>query len=376
MPIFERTWKKSDGTEVTRYYLHRTIDGVRYRELIPSARNITEAKRAADKIIAQIHEGKYGRRKKSPLFKEFAEQTYLPYSREIKRSHRNDESRIKPIVEHFGKKRLKDISAFDIEAYKIKRKNTPIIFRHKDGTESTQRPRSLAVINREVCLLSAIFTLAVKKKEATNNPCKEVDHLIFDEQERERYLQPDEETKLLPVLEQRPYLRDMVVLAINTGMREGELFGPERIDFARNFIVVTKTKSGKDRKVPMNEETREILTRLVEVARVKEWDYIFTNPKTGTRYKSIKTAWANMCKLAKIANLRFHDLRHSFATRAADEGVPLTAIARVLGHASTKTTERYAHGTDSGVRWAVEAVQKKQPLVTNRSHDRRKEEVA
>ena len=376
MSIYERRRKKKDGTEVVRYYFHQNIDGVRYREPITTARNITEPKRAANKIIAQIHEGKYGKRKKSPLFKEFAEQVYLPYSRETKRSHRNDASRIKALVETFGKKRLKDISAFEIEAYKIKRKNTPIISRHKEEAKRTERPRSLTAINREVCLLSAIFTLAMEKGEVTRNPCQKVS--LYQEQHRERYLKPEEEARLMPLLEHKPYLRDMVILDINTGMRQGELFKmkPERVDFARNLINVTETKSGKDRKVPMNEVACDLLRRLVAKARANDWKYIFTNPKTMTRYQTIKTAWVSVCKLAKIKNLRFHDLRHTFGTRAADEDVPLTAIAKVMGHASTQTTEKYAHATDEGTRRVVEALQKKPPLVTNWSQREKKEGIA
>jgi integrase len=89
-----------------------------------------------------------------------------------------------------------------------------------------------------------------------------------------------------------------------------------------------------------------------------------------------RPACVSVCKLAKIENLRFHDLHHTFGTRAADEGVPLTAIAKVMGHASTQTTERYAHATDEGARRVVEALQKKPPLVTNWSQRERKEGIA
>jgi len=223
---------------------------------------------------------------------------------------------------------------------------------------------------------SNVRTLAMEKGEATKNPCSKVS--LYPEQNREPYLTSEEETKLMLLLEHRPHLCDMDILAVNTGMRQGEILKlkPERIDFVRNLIAVTETKSGKNRKVPMNEEAREFLLRLVKETRAKSWKYIFTNPKTLTRYKSIKTVWTTACRLAEIENLRFHDLRHTFGTRAADEGVPLTAIAKVRGHALTQTTERYAHATDEGIRRAVEALQKKQRLVTNWSQEERKEGTA
>jgi integrase len=249
----------------------------------------------------------------------------------------------------------KDISAFEIEAYKIKRKNTPIISSHKGEAKRTERPRALAVINREVCLLSAIFTPAMAKGEVTKNPCQKIS--LYQEQNRERYLKPEEEARLMPLLEHKPYLRDMVILAINTGMRQGELFKlkPERIDFVRNIIIVTETKSGKDRKVPMNDKARELMLRLVDEAKTNDWKYIFTKPKTLTRFQTIKTAWVSVCKLAKIENLRFHDPRHTFGTRAIDAGAPVSAVKEVMGHTDISTTMRYVHATEEGKRKAVEA---------------------
>jgi integrase len=73
---------------------------------------------------------------------------------------------------------------------------------------------------------------------------------------------------------------------------------------------------------------------------------------------SVKTAWLKACKKAQITDLRFHDLRHTFGTRTTDAGTPLTATASVMGHASTRTTERYAYATDEGKRRAVLTIEK------------------
>lgn len=364
MSVYKREWQQKDGTIITRYYFHKTIDGVRHRILISTARTKAQAERAAITIIADIHEGRYGKVKKTTGFKEFVESVYLPYSKETKRSHKSDVGRIKPLIDHFGKKRLQDISSFDIETFKIKRKNTPIISRHKAEAKRTTRPRALASINREVALLSAIFSLAVEKKEAEHNPCREVD--LYPEQNRTRYLTPDEEERLMAVLiGARDHLRDMVWLAIHTGMREMEIFKlqPDHVDFVRDCINVTETKTGEDRQVPMNNTAREILSRRVERAKAQGLTYLFTNPRTGSHYTSVKTAWKTACRLASISGLRFHDLRHTFGTRATDAGVPLKDVARVMGHRSTQTTEKYAHATDEGARRAVEAVSGHKPVI-------------
>ena len=100
-----------------------------------------------------------------------------------------------------------------------------------------------------------------------------------------------------------------------------------------------------------------IVTNLVGRAQKRGNEYVFTNPQTKVRYTTVKTAWRTACRRAGLADLRFHDLRHTFGTRAADAGVPLNAIRDVMGHKTTAMTERYAHATDEGKRRAVKAVQ-------------------
>lgn len=71
--------------------------------------------------------------------------------------------------------------------------------------------------------------------------------------------------------------------------------------------------------------------------------YVFTNPYTGTKYNGIKKCFKAVCKLAGVENLRFHDLRHTGATRMVAAGVPLPVVKQILNHASIQTTMRYAH---------------------------------
>ena len=121
------------------------------------------------------------------------------------------------------------------------------------------------------------------------------------------------------------------------------------------MLYIKHTKTDEDREVPLNDTARELLRELIQTDRMGG-EFLFTNPKTGTRYTTIKTAWLTACRNAGLSNLRFHDLRHTFGTRAADAGVPLPAIRDVMGHRSIQTTERYAHATDEGKRRAVEAI--------------------
>lgn len=355
MSVYKRTRK--DGKSFT-WYCSITINGVHHQKRLPTARTKGQAIEAERQFLREIHDGT-NNKTGSMTLKEFFDNHYLKWTKENKRSWKEDVHRGKTLLAHFGNKRLSEISVFAIESYKIKRRNTPIVSTHKNVLKRKEKPRALASINREICLLSAIYRLAIEKKIASANPCIEVD--LYPEQGRTRYLKPEEEDRLMPVLiGEREHLRDLVILAIHTGMRVSELFKltPGKLDFIRDVIHVTETKTDEDRQVPMNQTVRALLLRRDSEAKAKGWRYLFTNPETGTRYTSIKTAWQTACRLAGIVGLRFHDLRHTFGTRTTDAGTPLTATASVMGHASTRTTERYAHATDEGRRRAVLAIEK------------------
>jgi integrase len=334
------------------------VDGVRYRGSVKSARTKAQAEHAELKVKLQVHEGVYSKPRGSITVKEFVEQRYLPWAQANKRSVRIDRSRLKPILAFFGNRRIGDITPFLIEEFKIERKNAPAVWTKKGG-ERREKLRSVGSVNREFRLLSRILRLAVDSGDAVDNPCRKV-RILKGEQHRTRYLLPDEEERLMSVLDdRRAPLRDMVVLAINTGLRVGEVLKlkTEHVDFHRDVLYIKGTKTDEDREVPLNDVTRQLLTGLVDRSQESDNEHVFINPRTGARYVTIKTAWGNACRRAGIKDLRFHDLRHTFGTRAADAGVPLNAIRDVMGHKSTAMTERYAHATDEGKRRAVEALQ-------------------
>lgn len=186
------------------------------------------------------------------------------------------------------------------------------------------------------------------------NPCEKVMKLREDNK-RTHYLSPEEEQRLLAVLiGPRGHLQPIVLLAIQTRMRKGEIlkFRWTEVDFVRGLIYVTRTKSGKDRFVPMNEVVRSELLALKAAAQSPE--IVFVSPKTGNSLSWIKRGFAAACREAGVINLRFHDLRHTTGTRMADAGVDAFTIAEVLGHADLRMTARYTHATDQNKRRAVE----------------------
>lgn len=337
------------------WHFTKTINGVRYRGAFKTARTKAQAEEAERKTLNEIHEGTYGKTKAKETLKDFVDNIYIPWAKVNKRSWKMDIYRLKAVLAFFGKKRLCEISPFDVEKFKITRRDTPVVSKTK------AKPRSVAAVNRELRLLSKILKLAVTNHKLVESPCRHVE-LLKGEQARTRYLLPNEEKRLMSVLaESNTGLQPIVVMAINTGMRIGELLGlrAEDVDFHRDVIYVRETKTDEDREVPMNNTVRDLLRSFLDKSDQREGGYLFTNPKTGTRYKDIKTAWHTACRRAGIENLRIHDLRHTFGTRAADAGVPLVAVGKVMGHASIQTTMRYAHATDEGKRRAVEALERK-----------------
>lgn len=357
MAVYKRTWKRRDGSLAFRWYFHRTIDGVRYRDKILTARTRREAEEAERKILAQIHAGTYGTPKSNMTINEFFDEVYLPWAKANKRSWKVDTSRIKPILEMFPYKLLREFSAFDGEALKIKLLKEPVIYRNKKGEVTTTKPRTAATVNRVFMLLSSILRLAVIKKEIPVNPLGGV-AALSGERNRMRYLLPEEEERLMSVLcGPREHLGKMVRLALNTGLREMELFKlrPEDVDLYLDIIKVKETKTDEDRLVPINDEARAILVDLINEAKEKGQPFLFTNPETGKHYTSVKIAWATACRLAGISDLRFHDLRHTFGTRAMQNGAVLTDLQKVMGHRRIETTMQYVHSSDEGRRRVVMA---------------------
>src|SRR5262245_8624321 len=226
------------------WYFSKTINGVRYKRAITTARNKVQAEQAESAFILQIHQGQYGGRRKTQTFNDFVEKTFLPWAKVNRRSWDGDAGRLTALKNFFGKKRLSEINPFMIERYKMERRKSKL---------PSGKSRSIASVNRELALLSRVFTVAMKSKEATVNPCAEVNR-VPGEQPRTRYLLPDEEERLMAVMTgHRAHLRQIVVLAINTGMRRGELLRLQwvHIDFHKNEIKVVQTKTDRDRFVPM-----------------------------------------------------------------------------------------------------------------------------
>ena len=141
-------------------------------------------------------------------------------------------------------------------------------------------------------------------------------------------------------------------MAINTGMRRGELFDLKwfDVDFNRRIVHVRQSKSGRPRVIPLNSTAQTLLKGLPKTS-----EYVFPCPKNEKRrVNDVGRQFERAVKNAKIADFHFHDLRHTAATRMADAGADPFTLAAILGHSDIRMTARYTHATDQAKRRAVD----------------------
>ena len=216
-----------------------------------------------------------------------------------------------------------------------------------------------ATVNRDLAIIGKMFAIAVLNKWTDENPALSCKVKRFEENnEIVRYLSDEEEKRLINACAGKYfYLRPIVVTAIMTGMRYGEIINlkwKENVDLKNGYIILTKdmTKSKKKRIIPMSSM---LLKELKELSKDKISEYLFANPNTGRPYHDIRDSWLTVKRLAEIPEeFRFHDLRHHMATKLMDKNVNVGVIKDLLGHCSLAVTQKYAHAKDSTKRMAVE----------------------
>ena len=187
------------------------------------------------------------------------------------------------------------------------------------------------------------------------NPTRGIQRTKFDNR-RERFLSPDEAGRLLKAAGEsvNPQLRPIVGLLLLTGARVSELLHAEwkHIDLDRRSWLIPVSKTGKSRYVPLSQAAIDLIKQL---PTFDGCPYLIPNPETKKPFVSIKHGWQKVRKDARLAGLRIHDLRHSFASLAAVAGIDLFAIGKILGHADYKSTMRYSHLANETLLSAVEA---------------------
>lgn len=275
--------------------------------------------------------------------------------------------RLKPLLERFGDRQLAEIRTADLEDFVADLKQ-PRAVNAIDG-----RRLSPASINRALGLLRHMLNWAVGREYLERTPFRRGTEVLIrlehEDNKRRRRVSEEEEEALLAVAS--PHLRSMIIAALDTSMRRGEMLALRLrdIDWKRRLIVLrgSTTKSRKTRVVPIG--TSRLLAvlewqKLDSAGEEKKADALVFSNEVGEALKTFKKAWlvavlkahcvdphwrkgaykdlTSECRQRfRDINLHWHDLRHEYASRLVERGVPLAEVRDLLGHASILTTERY-----------------------------------
>jgi integrase len=204
-----------------------------------------------------------------------------------------------------------------------------------------------ATINRYKSALSKTLQLAMVNGDLKSNVARLVSARREDNA-RMRWLSHDEENRLRSAIEKLcPAQMAAFTVAVNTGMRKSEQFSLtwDEIDFDRKRIFLSQTKNGSNREVPMNKTVLAVLTDLRASQESKESEslHVFHATKCDKQLKNPREWFETALVEAKIENLRWHDLRHTFCSRLVMAGVNLRTVMELAGHKTIQMTTRYAH---------------------------------
>jgi len=318
---------------------------------------LKQAEERAIKIIINPHEAT---RKISDgiTLGEYIKQHFTSHAVAKTKTGQQTIDRINTVWKKLLTRRIADLTANEIDKARDKRINEGI---------------SPSTVNREVAALSGLLAHWVKNNKGAVHPLADLEALRVAEDETIRYLTPEESKNLRQALDDRDaqaavdrvsankwrtergydlydeitgysdHMTPMVLLSLNTGIRQGELFSLQwsAVDMDRKTLTIlaSHSKGNKTRTIPLNTEAHAVLDTIKPKSAA---GLIFKSPKTGGRFTNVKKAWAEITKNAAIPNLRWHDLRHDFASQLVMKGVPLFTVQQLMGHSTPKMTMRYA----------------------------------
>jgi integrase len=241
-----------------------------------------------------------------------------------KKSHKKERSRLL---------RLRQSNLGDLYVSKI----TPaVIAEYRDARLKQVQP---ATCLRDLNLLSHVFTIAMREW-GYQLPCNPVSQIRKPpaSKPRTRRLEKDEEKRLLDALakSRSPWAKPLVIVAIETGMRRGEILSLrwENVSLAQSYVHLPDTKNGNARDVPLSTLAKETLAELPRDISGRVFPMHF---------EALKSLWKRICRNLDIEDLRFHDLRHEATSRFFEKGLNVMEVATITGHKDTKMLSRYTH---------------------------------
>ena len=305
---------------------------------------VDEARKIARKWLLDASEGNDPKEvdKTSILLKDFCN-VYL-------QQHANIKKKLSSVIEDKRLMRLHIIPNFGNIC--LKEITRSMITKHHQSMYQTPHGA-----NRFLSLMSKMMNLAERweYRPLNSNPCRHIER--YKEEGRQIYLSMEQIEKIGHVIKQMEQTESIFVLSaikllLFTGRRTGEILTLkwDYIDFENSKMNLPDTKTGA-KSFFFSPTVKQILLNLPN----KE-GFVFKSVLKDKRVTTVRHIWKKICKLAKIENVRVHDLRHTYASLAVQNGYSLPIISKMLGHADIKTTQRYAHLHDDPVNQAVEKI--------------------
>lgn len=333
----------------------RTGEMNRHRERLPRATKKPAAQRRAEEVVNLALSGKlHERRGDVPTNLDAAFKRYLEYVKTNlgERAHDDRERHADLWVKHIGNVALVDLSSFQIEGYKSKRK--------KDVRETPdgEKPPAPATINRELATMKHFLGQAAEWGWIADGHAAKLRKvkMLKEPPGRVRWLSDAERQRLyasLPVEFAR-----VVTAGALSGMRRAELVGlrKEQVDLKRRLIALTKTKSNRTRHVPISDALAAVLKDALACSDGEQPHVFMSRRKVPYTPDGVSSFFRKLVKRAGIEDFHLHDLRHDFATQVRRHGAGLDVVAKLLGHSTLAMSQRYAHLGDDTMRSAVEAI--------------------
>jgi integrase len=383
-----RTQKTPEGRKAW-FYQYRTAEGRQTRIKLgdypglsaDGARSVAleranEAGKGVDLVARKRAQKAEGERARQSTLKAFLEEHYEPWAKTHLKSAKFQLARIRSDFADYLDRSMVSFDKLAVERIR------------QQWRASGNQPRS---VNRDIQRLQSVLARAVEWNVLESHPFKGLKPLKTDKTGRVRFLTSDEEGALRQALDDREaklrearkrfniwraergrkplperegdlldHLKPLVLVALNTGLRRGELLGLTwgSVNLVDGILTVTAAtaKSGHTRRVPLNREALATLVAWHERGgKPASGKLVFPGP-SGEKMSRVDTAWSSLMKACSLKNFRLHDCRHHFASKLVQAGVDLYTVKELLGHSEIAMTERYAHLAPDNLRVAVEKV--------------------
>jgi integrase len=290
-------------------------------------------------------------------FKQIAEDAIGDIERRYRRPA-DDVARLNVLIDWFGSREAASIAPREIEARL-----------HAAAADNEWSP---ATINHYRTIMSLAYRLARRNGRVEANPVRDVPHQREDNT-RTRALTAEEEKALRAAIRERYPLHELELdFALQTGLRQGSQYQLrwEMVDWGARVLHIPRTKNDEPIHLPLNDAALSVLRTLKGRSKGKE--RVFISEETGEPLNCPKHWFTDAVRLAGIQDFRWHDLRHTFATRLRGRGVALEDIADLLGHKTLAMTKRYAHISMERLHSAVKQLS---VIATDTTTDTRPSEV-